>query len=432
MPGEPPPRTAEDCLYLNVWTAAQRPDQRRARLPVVVWIHGGGWTNGATSLPLYDGAAVARRGVVVVTIAYRLGALGFLTHPELSREDGGSSGDYGLMDQVAALRWVRRNIAAFGGNPGQVTIAGQSAGAMSVSLLMASPEAKGLFHRAIAQSGGVFEPLALAPSYRLAAAERDGQAFAAKLGATTAAQLRALPVEALTAPSAARVGHPVIGARVLPLAPSDAYAAGRWNRAPLLLGYNAEEARSLTDMSKVRAETFAADIHKAWGPLPPALLAAYHYTDDVSAQQARADFERDLRFGWDMWTWARLQAKARSPAYLYRFSRRPPFPSGSPREGWGAAHFAELWYMFGHLDQEAWAWTDADRRLSATMLDYWIAFARTGDPNGSGRPTWPRFDDDAPALVLDETIAAKPFAPGPLAAFDAVYEAFRRDGNGAK
>lgn len=423
MPGEPPPATREDCLYLNVWTPARRTG---GALPVIVWIHGGGWTNGATSLSLYAGDALARRGAVVVTIAYRLGALGFLAHPELSAEDGGSSGDYGLMDQISALRWVQRNIAAFGGDPGKVTIAGQSAGAMSVSLLMASPEAAPLFNRAIAQSGGLFEPLALAPNYRLSEAEREGKAYAERLGATSLARLRALPVEALTAPDAARIAHPVIGARVLPLSPYDAYAAGRGNPVPLLLGYNTEEARSLTDLSAVRAETFTADIRQAWGPLPPALLAAYPVNDDASAQEARAAFERDLRFGWDMWSWARLQARAGSPTYLYRFSRRPPFPAGSPRADWGAAHFAELWYMFGHLNQEPWAWTAEDRRLSSAMMDYWVAFARTGDPNGLGRPAWPRFDETAALrLDLDKTITAGPFVPGPLTTFDTVYDAVR-------
>jgi len=423
MPGEPPPATREDCLYLNVWA----PAKSAARLPVIVWIHGGGWTNGATSLPLYSGDTLAARGAVVVSIAYRLGALGFMAHPALSAEDDGSSGDYGLMDQVAALRWVQRNIAAFGGDPGNVTIAGQSAGAMSVSLLLASPEATGLFHRALAQSGGVFEPIALAPSYQLANAERDGAVFADKLGARTTAQLRALPVEALTAPGAARLGHPVIGARVLPLAPWDAYAAGRVSRVPLLIGYNAEEARSLTDLSSIRAASFQADLANTFGSLPPALLAGYPFTDDTSAQTARGAFERDLRFGWDMWAWARLQNRAGAPVYLYRFSHRPPFPENSVRAGWGASHFAELWYMFGQLDQERWAWTEIDRRLSTTMVDQWVAFARTGDPNGDDRPAWPLFDEADPRLLeLDDAIEAKPFAPGGLTGLDAVYNAVRQ------
>ena len=422
MPGEPPPRTAEDCLYLNVWT----PVSRSAKpLPVLVWIHGGGWTNGATSLPLYAGETLAAHGVVVVSVAYRLGPLGFLAHPELSREDGASSGDYGLMDQIAALEWVRRDIAAFGGDPGRVTIAGQSAGAMSISLLVASPAAKGLFHRAIAQSGGVFEPLQLAPGYGLAAAERDGQAYARAHGAGSIADLRALPVEALLA-GAAPVSHPVVGARVLPLSPYEAYVAGRANPVPVLLGWNAEEARSLTDLSGVRAASFAGDIAKAWGSLPPDLLAAYPFTDDASAATARVDFERDLRFGWDMWAWARLQARAGSPAYFYRFSRRPPFPPNGPQAGWGAAHFAELWYMFGRLDQEPWAWTSQDRALSAAMLDYWTAFVRDGDPNGPGRPAWPAFVEASPR-ILDLNAAITVAAPDlrALSVFDAAYDGAR-------
>ena len=422
MPGEPPPRTAEDCLYLNVWVPARRP---AAPLPVLVWIHGGGWTNGATSLPLYAGDALAARGVVVVSVAYRLGSLGFLAHPELSREDGGSSGDYGLMDQIEALRWVRRNIAAFGGDPGRVTIAGQSAGAMSVSLLIASPAADGLFHRAIAQSGGVFEPLQLAPGYRLAAAEHDGEAYARTHGAKSIADLRALPVASLLA-DAASVSHPVVGARALPLSPYDAYVAGRASRVPVLLGWNAEEARSLVDLSSARAATFRADIAKAWGPLPTALLAAYPFTDDTGAAAARADFERDLRFGWDMWAWARLQARTGSPAYVYRFSRRPPFPAGSPQAGWGAAHFAELWYMFGHLDQEPWPWTPQDRALSAAMVDAWLAFVRDGDPNGAARPAWPAFDEARPQVLdLDATITLAEPDLLTLSVFDATYDAVR-------
>ena len=424
MPGEPTPRASEDCLYLNVWTPVRATHKP---LPVIVWIHGGGWTNGATSLPLYAGDALAARGVVVVSVAYRLGALGFLAHPELSREGGGSSGDYGIMDQVAALHWVRRNIANFGGDSSRVTIAGQSAGAMSVSLLIASPDAKGLFHRAIAQSGGIFEPLELAPNYSLPQAEKDGQAYAQALGAPSLAQLRALPVDVLLGPAAARVGHPVIGTRVLPRAPYDAYASRRWNSVPLLLGYNAEEASSLVDLSAVRGASFASDIAQAWGPLPPSLLNAYPFEDDADARRARGEFERDLRFGWDMWAWARLQARTGAPTYLYRFSRQPPFPAGSAQAGWGAAHFAELWYMFGHLDQEPWAWTDADRRLSTTMMDQWVAFARTGDPNGPNRPAWPHFDETHPQFLdLDIATSDKPFVPGPLEAFDAVYAALRK------
>jgi len=348
IPGEPTPKTSEDCLYLNVWTPHGRPHRPAA---VIVFFPGGGYTNGATSLPLYWGDRLARRGVVVVTAAYRLGPLGYLAHPELTAESPHrSSGNYGLMDQVAALKWVRRNIAAFGGDPQRVTIAGQSAGAMSVSMLMSSPQAAGLFQRAIGESGGLFEPLQLAPQYQLAAAERDGEAYAKSVGAASLADLRRLPGEQLLRGQGSRVSHPVIEPYVLPRSPYEVFAAGAQGRVPVLVGWNAEEARSLTDLSGVRARSFAEDIGKAFGPLPPALLDAYPHADDAQAIQARADFERDLRFGWDVWAWARLQAQASQPVYAYRFEQRPPFPAGSVRAGWGASHFAELWYVFDHLD----------------------------------------------------------------------------------
>jgi para-nitrobenzyl esterase len=432
MPGEPPPQTSEDCLYLNVWTSARRAGKP---LPVMVWIHGGGYTNGATALPLYWGDRLAKRGVVVVSLNYRLGPLGFLAHPDLSREGGGSSGNYGLMDQIAALQWVQRNVAAFGGDPRNVTIAGQSAGSMSVSLLMASPRAKGLFQRAIGQSGGVFEPLQLAPSYRLAQAEKDGVAYAASVGAPSLKALRALPVAALLEGRAGSVSHPVIEPSILPLSPYEAYVAGQQNAVPILIGDNADEARSLIDPSLVSASTFQADLTRAWGPLPRAIVAAYPFTTDEEAKPARLDLERDLRFGWDMRAWARLQARASGPpAYAYRFTHSPPFPADSPRAGWGPSHFAELWYMFDHLDQEPWAWSAADRELSDTMAGYWTNFARTGDPNGPGLPPWPAYDEADPrVMMLGSQVKAAPARDTPgLRAFDQTYDAVRGAPFGAR
>ena len=424
MPGEPAPSSDEDCLYLNVWS----PGPMGAGRPVMVWIPGGGYTNGSAALPLYWGDRLARRGVVVVTLNYRLGALGFLAHPELSAESGAaSSGNYGLMDQLAALRWVQRNVAAFGGDPANVTVFGQSAGAMSISLLMASPQATGLFHRAIAQSGGVFEPIQLAPNYLLANAEQDGVAFARGLGAASIAELRALPAASLLAMQD-RVSHPVIEPVVLPRSPYEAYVVGSFADVPLLVGSNAEEARSLIDVSATTAETFSADIQRAWGPLPPPLLAAYPFADDDQARTARLEFDRDLRFGWDMWAWARLHAEAsRHPVYYYRFSHRPPFETGTVREDWGAGHFAELWYMFDHLDQETWAWSEHDRRLADLMASYWVGFAHKGDPNDAGMPIWPAFKSDQQQL-MDFGAEVRP-APAPgvsqLGIFDAVYDSVR-------
>ncbi len=421
MPGEPVPVTAEDCLYLNVWA----PARHARKAPVIVWIHGGGYANGATSLPLYWGDRLAARGAVVVTLAYRLGPLGWLAHPELSAEQGGASGDYGLMDQIAALAWVKRNATAFGGDPGKITIAGQSAGAMSVSMLMAAPSARGLFQRAIGQSGGLFEPVKLAPAYQSAQAERDGVAYASSVGAHDLGELRALPVAALLKGRAGRVSHPVIGPAVLPQSPYEVFVAGDQARVPVLVGFNAEEARSLSDLSAVRAASFAADLARTFGPLPPSLLAAYPFTTDEQARAARGDLERDLRFGWDMWTWARLQAP-RDPTFLYVFARRPPF-AASPRADWGASHFAELFYMFDQLDREPGHWTTADRRLADRMARYWLNFARNGDPNGPGLPAWPAFDRarDNALLLDDPAVAGPPPNLAALKVFDATYDAVR-------
>jgi para-nitrobenzyl esterase len=293
MPGETAPAVSEDCLYLNIWTAAKTNE----RLPVIVWIYGGGYINGSATMPLYWGDRLAHKGVIVVTIAYRLGPLGFLAHPELTRESPHhSSGNYGLMDQIAALEWIQRNIAAFGGDPRNVTIAGQSSGAISVSILMASPRAKGLFQRAIGESGGLFEPLQLAPKYLLANAERDGEKFAASLGATSLQDLRRLPASQLTG-NAGGIVHPVIEPYVLPASPYEAFALGHQNDVPLLLGSNADEARSLVDVSQVKAATFAGDLEHSYGPLPPPLVAAYPFTTDQEAKQARLNLERHVGLG---------------------------------------------------------------------------------------------------------------------------------------
>jgi len=423
MPGETPPAVSEDCLYLNIWTPAKTAGAKR---PVIVWIYGGGFFNGSAAMPLYWGDRLARKGAILVTFGYRVGPFGFLAHPALTAESlHHSSGNYGLMDQIAALEWVKRNIAAFGGDPERVTIAGQSAGAASVSILMASPLAKGLFARAIAESGGMFEPLTLAPDYLLANAEHDGEAYAASIGADTLAALRALPAAALLRGKAGGISHPVIEPYLLPMGPYDAFVAGKQNDVPILVGSNEDEARSLIpDLASVKTATFAADIAKRWGQLPPQLIAAYPNTTDEEARHARVAFERDLRFGWDDWAFARLEAmKGRNAVYYYHFTQSPPFPKGSIYEGWGPSHYAELWYVFDHLNQEPWRWSAADRRLADAMSGYWVNFAKAGDPNGPGLPVWPAFiAADQRALTLGEPIEAGGVAElATLKVFDATY-----------
>jgi para-nitrobenzyl esterase len=437
MPGETPPKISEDCLYLNIWSPAKTVHED---LPVLVWIYGGGYTSGSASMPLYWGDRLAHKGVLVVTIAYRLGPLGFLALPELTRESPHhSSGNYGLMDQLAALAWIQRNIAAFGGDPKNVTIAGQSAGSMCVSILMSSPRAKGLFARAIGESGGLFEPLQLAPRYLLANAERDGEKYAEFLHAPSLQQLRELRAQDLFKGNAEGVSHPVIEPYILPAPPFDVFTSGQQNDVPLLLGSNSEEARALVDVTHVTAATFDQDLLSSVGALPPPIVSAYPHAADKDAKQSMIDLQTDLRFGWDMWTWAKLQsATGKRPVYYYSFGQKPPFPAGSVYDGWGASHFAELWYVFDHQDQSPWNWTPGDRKLAQEMSTYWINFASSGNPNISRDPkvtnparltlpVWPPFaGPDAKVLYLTDPITVGGVASSDaMKIFDTVYAAVR-------
>ena len=345
------------------------------------------------------------RGVIVVTINYRVGLLGWLAHPELTRESGyHSSGNYGLLDQIAALAWIKRNIAAFGGDPARVTIWGQSAGSMSVSLLMASPLARGLFQRAIGQSGGYLVPPAATRSPEglfLKGAEEKGVRLASDLGAMSLEAVRKLEPEQFLKNGIAGTMHPIIDGYVLPEEPYFAFAAGRQNDVPILIGSNADDARPLIASGTIRLATFVEDVGNAWGSkVVRGLAEEYIKTlsghDRPRGAESRANFERELRFGWDMWTWGKMQAKTgRAKVFSYYFAHLPPYPKDSPFAGWGAGHWAELPYVFDHLSQESWAWSDADRALANVMATYWTNFAKSGDPNSDGVPVWPDFTTDS-------------------------------------
>lgn len=381
--------TSEDCLYLNLWRPA---DSTADKLPVMVWIYGGGLENGSSSTPLYAGDRLARKGVIVVTLNYRLGVFGFLAHPELSRESPyHSSGNYGLLDQIAALRWVQRNIAAFGGDPSRVTVFGQSSGAISISALTTSPLARGLFQRAIAESGALFEPMSLSDDFMLRGAEQAGLRFVRRAKGDSIEALRSLPADQLL-----QIGfdpHLIVDGHVLPEPPYDAYRSGRQQHMPLLVGFNRDEGSSFIAGRTITRENFRHELDRSFPDLLVRLAAPDPGDTDEAARNAAAMFHRDMRFRWDMWTWARLVSNAgRARVFLYEFARVPRYRPGDRYFGWGAGHGMEMPYVFGHLDLQPLAWSAEDHQLSDTMIAYWTNFAKTGNPNGPDLPEWPAFE----------------------------------------
>lgn len=399
---------SEDCLYLNVWTGARSATEK---LPVIVWIYGGGFVSGGTNVPIYDGEALAKKGVILVSINYRVGIFGFFAHPELTKESPNhASGNYGLMDQLAALKWVQRNIEGFGGDPQNVTIAGQSAGSFAVNYLVASPLAKGLFKHAIAESGAAFLTGPISAD-GLKQAEEMGVKSAKSLGANSLAELRSLPAEALLKQMGAR---PIVDGYVVPQPVAAIFAAGKENEVDLLTGWNEDDA--FIGAIKNAAD-YRADINKRYPATAAEFLRHYPGGTDAEAERSQINISRDMTFGVQNYTWANVQsAKNKAKVYMYRFTRR--LPATEAFEKYGAFHTGEVAYVFNNLKFLNRPFEPVDQQLADVMSSYWVNFAKTGDPNGAGLPVWPAYTArKAHTMMLGEKQAAQPLQDKAALAF---------------
>ena len=446
---------SEDCLYLNVWTPAATAAAPTAKRPVLFYIHGGGWIAGDGSEPRYDGESMARRGIVVVTISHRLGIFGFFAHPELAAESPEhATGNYGYLDQTAALRWVRENIAAFGGDPQQVTIAGESAGSFAVSAQMASPLARGLFARAIGESGAHFGTSLVLPTR--AESEQNGVQFAERVGARSLADLRALSatelLEASGQPGASRFSVNVDG-YFFPKSPAEVYAAGEQAKVPLLAGWNSEEmtGRALLQAQEdATPERARAILAQQFGAHAAEAERVYPVGSASEAMQSLTDLASDRFIGYGTWKWLEEHGRTSGqPVYRYLYTRPRPAPveagvtanlaggvtrgaaNAPPLPATGAVHSAEIEYALGNLPlNTVFAWTPDDYRVSATMQGYFANFIRTGDPNGAGLPTWPRgavIDGHARRIRIDVETRAEPEPRARYLFLDRTPASARRD-----
>jgi para-nitrobenzyl esterase len=418
---------SEDCLYLNVWAP-----KSATKLPVIVWIYGGGFNVGSTSMANYSGEGLAAKGVVRVNIAYRVGVMGFLAHPDLTKEGGGGSGNYGLMDQIAGLKWVQRNIAAFGGDPGNVTIVGQSAGSMSVALLQQSPLAKGLFHRVVGMSGSPFGEL-LSPT-PLAVAEAQGVKVQQALGATGIEAMRDMAGDRVMALSSGVARDPiVIDGKVLTGSPQAVFAGKRQSDVPVMIGFTRDESFANFGPAKTVAE-YEAAVRKTFPQTTDIVLKAYPAKTGADVVRALTDLQRDASVGRQMAAWARAQQSGTAPAYAWFFTRRQPYADGirfsdhDPATV-GAYHTGDVPYWFQTFDalnlfRTTRIWSAEDRALAETMSDMIVSFAKTGVPSAG----WPAFDPKRPRImrlgtdlgVIDwpnykalESLKAAPVAPAP-------------------
>lgn len=424
----PGPPRSEDCLNLNVWTAAQHADERR---PVMVWIHGGGFQFGSSAMPVSDGTKLAALGAVVVSMNYRVGVLGFLAHPDLDGE--GPSGNYGLQDQLAALRWVQANIASFGGDPGNVTVFGESAGAHAIGILLASPLSAGLIHKAIGQSGAFWDTIHGSLT-TFDEARARGIRFAEQLHAPSIAALRALPAEDVNAAAPWDFSHdpgatafsPSIDGSVVPEVPLARYLRGNQLRVPLLAGWNGAEHFPFHDMALPHAS--AEDFYRAaermfGGERLTEFFEHYPAGSDAEAAKSAEELAGDLLISEQIWDWLEVQQQTGVPVYGYTFTYTSPYVPI-------ASHLVDIAFVFGTLTPQFIVGStappdQADRALSDTIMAYWVNFATHGDPNGPHLPLWPAYGADGMLMEFGQTVSAQSNA---LAARFRFLSSYRTDG----
>jgi len=390
---------SEDCLYLNVWTKAHKGEKR----PVFVWIYGGGFGSGGTSVPIYDGEAMAKKGIIFVSVNYRVGIFGFFAHRDLTKESPNhASGNYGLLDQVAALKWIKKNIAAFGGDADNVTIDGQSAGSMSVNCLVASPVAKGLFNKAIAESGSLMIDNPLFGATELAKAEQQGEKLAEKAHAASIADLRRMPAADVMRLSGRFA--PIVDGYVLPESVAKIFAAGKQNNVPVITGWNGDEGFVSTFKKK---DVFIQQIKDQYGAKADEYLKYFPAGTDEEATQSQMRLSRDLTFAASGYKWAGIQSEqGKAPVYVYNFNRKLPATPDFVK--YGAFHTGEVAYIMDDLKFLNRPWEPADHQLATLMSAYWVNFITSGNPNGKGLPAWPKYNTTtSQAMVFDISSGAK-------------------------